>query len=167
MIVNLDPTDQTWQTHLSGLLSILQQIPDNAVKLPLIKAVRVSDSVTNVHKALESSTVDGLQRACLLLDIVKLQLRKLAPEIDAITRSSPPTLRKLDMQKLQVSIKRIHKHLDLFPIIIGDRFGPTMVHIGQGSPHCVNQTNKGSQNYLTNGKPKAFCNKYLNSIHFI
>lgn len=164
MIVNLDPADQTWQIHLSGLLSILQQIPDNTVKLSLIKAVRISDSVTNVHKALESSTVDGLQRACLLLDIAKLQLRKLAPEIDAITRSSPPPLRKLDMQKLQVSIKRIHKHLDLFPIIIGDRFGSAMVLVGHGSPHCVNHTNKGSKNYLTNGKPKAFCNICTQSI---
>lgn len=164
MIVNLDPADKTWETHLSGLLSILQQIPDNTVKFTLIKAVRISDSVINVHKAVEPSTVDGLQKASLLLDIVKLQLRKLGAEIDAITHSSPPPLRKLDIQKLQVSIKHIRKRLDLFSIMIGDPFGPSMVHIGQGSPHSVNQTDKGSQNYLPNGKPKAFCNMCTQSI---
>lgn len=148
MIVNLDPADKTWQTHLGGLLGILQQTPDNGIKSTLIKAVRTSDSVTNVHKALESSMVDGLQRASLLLDFIKLQLRKLATEIDDIESHSRPPLRKLDLQKLQVSIKRIRKHLELFAIMIGDRFRPTMANIGQSSHH----TGKGSQNTAADGK---------------
>ncbi|UKZ68163.1 uncharacterized protein TrAtP1_009198 [Trichoderma atroviride] len=149
MIVNLDPADKTWQTHLSGLLSILQQIPDNNIRFTLVKAVRISDSVTNIHKALESSTVDGLQRACLLLDIIKLQLRKLDADLDAITSSSPRPLRKLDMQKLQVSMKRIRKHLDIFPLMICDRFSSTTVHIGQSGFYPVSQTDKRSQNNFT------------------
>lgn len=158
MIVNLDPADKTWQTHLSGLLSILEQIPDDTIKFTLVKAVRISDSVTNIHKALESSTTDGLQKACLLLDTIKLQLRKLDADLDAITSSSPRPLRKLDMQKLQVSIKRIRKHLDLFPLVIGNRFGPTMAHIGQSSISYGNQTDKESQNNFTEGKLKVICN---------
>lgn len=152
MIVNLDPADKTWQAHLGGLLGILQQIPDNSIKSTLIKAVRISDSVANVHKALESSMVDGLQKATLLLDVIKLQLRKLATEIDAISSHSRPPLRKLDMQKLQVSLKRIRKHLEPFPIMAGDRFGPTMANIGPRS----HQTKKGSQNAVADGKQKIF-----------
>lgn len=164
MIVNLDPADRTWQTHLSGLLIILQQTSDNATKLTLTKAVEIADSVTNVHKALESSTVYGLRRACLLLDIVKLQLRKLVAEIDAIASHSPPPLRKLDLQKLQVSIKHIRKHLDLFPIMVGDRICSTMVSVGLGSPHSVNQMDKGSQSDVTDGEPKVVCNLLIQWI---
>lgn len=118
MIVNLNSADKTWQTHLSGLLTILQRIPDNTTRCTLTKAIKISDFVTNIHEALGSSTADDLQKACLLLDIVKLQLRKLVAEMDTITSNSPPTLRKLDMRKLQGSIKRIRKHLDLFPVVV-------------------------------------------------
>ncbi|KAL7895466.1 hypothetical protein HDV64DRAFT_94759 [Trichoderma sp. TUCIM 5745] len=86
--------------------------------------------------------IDGLQRASLLLDIIKLQLRKLVTEIDAVSSHSRPPLRKLDMQKLQVSIKRIRKHLELFSLMVGDRLGPTMANIGQSSQ----QMERGSQN---------------------
>ncbi|KAL7920662.1 hypothetical protein ACQKWADRAFT_298115 [Trichoderma austrokoningii] len=147
MIVNLDPADRTWQTHLSGLLIIIQQLPDNTPKFTLTKAVQIS--VTDAHKALETSTVDGLQRACLLLDIVKLRLRKLVAEIDVVAGISPPPLRKLDMQKLQVSIKHIRKHLDLFPIIVGDSIRSILVPLGPGSSRYVNQMGKGSHNDLT------------------
>lgn len=164
MIVNLNSADRTWQTHLSGLLIILQQIPDNTTKFTLTRAVEISDSVTNIHKALESSTAYGLQRACLLLDIVKLQLHKLVAEIDAIASNSPPPLRKLDLQKLQVSIKRIRKHLDLFPIVVGDSIRSSLVTLGRGSPHCVNQVDKGPRNDLTDGKLKVVCNFLVQSI---
>jgi hypothetical protein len=157
MIVNLDPADKTWQTHLNGLLSILQQIPDNTAKLTLVKATQTSHSVPDVHKALASSSVNNLQRACLLLDIVKLQLRQLAAEIDAIASTSPPPLRKLDIQKLQVSIKHIRKNLNLFPIIIGHSIRPAIVSTNPGSICYVNQMDKGSQNNFPDGKPKAIC----------
>ncbi|KAL6901064.1 hypothetical protein GGI43DRAFT_422594 [Trichoderma evansii] len=146
MIVNLNPADRTWQTHLSGLLIILQRIPDNTAGYTLAKAIKISGLVTNVHEALESLAADDSERACLLLDIVKLQLRKLVAEMDAIASNSPPSLRKLDMLKLQVSIKSIRKHLDLFPIVVRDRIRSTMVPIGLDSPHSVNQTNTGAKN---------------------
>jgi hypothetical protein len=114
--------------------------------------MEISDSATDVHKALESSATNSLERACLLLDVIKLQLRKLNAEMDAVVNNSPPTLRKLDMQKLRASIKQIRKHLSLFPILLRDSASPTTVVIGLGGPLSANQTNEVSQSIFANGK---------------
>ncbi|PTB40313.1 hypothetical protein M441DRAFT_430732 [Trichoderma asperellum CBS 433.97] len=145
MIVNLNSEDRTWQTHLSGLLIILQRIPYNTTKFTLTKAIEITDLVTDVNKALVSSTTGGLERASLLLDIVELQLRELVTEMDAIASNSPPPLRKLDIKKLQVSIKRICNQLDLFPTVVRDSIRSTTAPISLG-----NQPDKGCQNILTN-----------------
>ncbi|KAM0262595.1 hypothetical protein ACHAQJ_001640 [Trichoderma viride] len=148
MVVNLDPADRTWQTHLSGLLAVSRRISDRTTKITLFTAIVISDLVTDVHKALESLATNNLEKAYLLLDVVKLQLRKLAAEMDAVVNNSPPVLRKLDMQKLRVSMKQIRKHLNLFPIILRDSVYPTMAAIGLGRSPNANQTDKIPQSIL-------------------
>ncbi|KAK0755659.1 hypothetical protein N5P37_011790 [Trichoderma harzianum] len=149
MVVNLDPADRTWQTHLYGLLSILRQLPGNFTRFTLIKAIKISESAKDVHKALELSTADGLERACLLLDIVKLQLRKLVTEMDTNANISLMTVRKLDMQKLRVSIKYVQKQLDLFPMILRETVYSKIAVIGIDRPRSGNQTVNESQFFVT------------------
>ncbi|KAL7914384.1 hypothetical protein GGI35DRAFT_240588 [Trichoderma velutinum] len=148
MVVNLSPADRTWQTHLCGLLSILRRIPGGLIRFTLIKAIKISESAKDFHKALELSTVDGLERACLLLDIVKLQLRKLVTETDSIASISRLTMRKLDMQKLRVSIKYIHKQLCLFPIILREAVYSTTGAIDLERPRSSNQRVTESQLFI-------------------
>ena len=59
----------------------------------------------------------------LLLDILTLKLRKKAPQLDSIFQSATPP-RKLDVQKLRVSVKGIYRELALLPAALSHEARP-------------------------------------------
>ncbi|KAH8196702.1 hypothetical protein TruAng_009131 [Truncatella angustata] len=133
MTVNLDQGDKTWQIHLDGLLNLLSQMSYRSKTAPLPRAMMILDSGDDLRKALASSATGGPDIASLLLDVTKLRLRKLIPEMDVLFRDASKHKRKLDVQKLRVLVRQIYKDLGTFPAIISKQFRHiTVVDIGIG-----------------------------------
>ena len=60
---------------------------------------------------------DRLAQILFTLDVAKYRLCKLALEIEDLFNRPTGFPRKLDVQKVRVSIKKIQKNIDLFPNI--------------------------------------------------
>jgi hypothetical protein len=120
MIVNLDPNDKTWLAHLDGFLAILRQWQPGSSEAPiftLIHALRILERGHNAHASAASLVKDDVEKASLLMDIAKLRLRQLASEMgDLVGTTKRP--RKLDMQKLRVSLKQVYGNMLLIPSLL-------------------------------------------------
>jgi hypothetical protein len=121
MIVNLDSDDKTWLVHLDGFLAILRQWQPGSSEAPiftLIHALRILERGHNAYASAATLVTDDLEKAFLLMDIAKLQLRQLASEMgDLVANTRWP--RKLDMQKLRVSLKQVYGNMLLIPSLLG------------------------------------------------
>ncbi|ETS77986.1 hypothetical protein PFICI_10048 [Pestalotiopsis fici W106-1] len=122
MIVNLDPNDKTWQTHLDGLLSLVSRSPVSSSTLHLHRAVKLIESDSDINNNLSAvAAVGDPEVACRLLDVTKLRLRKILPDTTSLFDGFPERPRKIDVQKIRVSIKKIYLDLELFPTMISKR----------------------------------------------
>lgn len=118
MTVNLDTEDKTWLVHLDGLLTMLRRCEpgsNEARRLNLVEALHVLDN----HATISSRSIspDGLARAVLLLEVLKLRLGKLASEASGMFRSGSRP-RKLDVQKLKTGLKRVQRDSAVLPAML-------------------------------------------------
>ncbi|KAF3026527.1 hypothetical protein E8E14_013713 [Neopestalotiopsis sp. 37M] len=119
MIVNLDPEDKTWHTHLDGLLSLVSRSPVSSTTFYLHKALKLVESRNELSNDLSGLAVTGDPSvAYLLLDVTKLRLRKILPDILSLFKDTLAQPRKIDVQKFRVSIKKIYVDLELFSNMI-------------------------------------------------
>jgi hypothetical protein len=120
MAVDLESERSTWQIHLDGLLTMLQQPGINISQgetFTLVTALRTLNSQDQMVKSMASREMDHFEKTQLILDVAKLRLRALTIEMDALfTKSRQP--RKLDMQKFRHSIKQIHRDLAIVPSML-------------------------------------------------
>ncbi|KAJ5112867.1 hypothetical protein N7456_001401 [Penicillium angulare] len=118
MMVNIDIADRTWQVHLEGLLVILSQLPYDSHSTSSLEdfgvlhaAIQISKSNGNAFQNLTTYDRDSLEKGFLILDVVMLRLRLLALECESLLQKVP---RKIDVQKLRASVRKIQKNLNLF-----------------------------------------------------
>jgi hypothetical protein len=116
MTVASDWDDTTWQTHLDGYLSIMsqpeQQPARKAQDTILAKALSYAGEDGSVHSFQSLGLADDMDEAAMLLEVSKLRLRILARKLCMLLRGATPP-RKLDVQKLQSSVKQIYADLQL------------------------------------------------------
>jgi hypothetical protein len=120
MTVNTNLEDRTWQAHLDGLLAMLQLQQNyyhEEQESSLIKAVQLLRSSDATKASLESFSSNDFEKACILLDIAKLWLRKLVAQMHDLTSDSRQ-VRKLDIRKLRVSLKQVHRDIALIPSML-------------------------------------------------
>lgn len=111
MAVSSNWEDATWRTHLDAYLAMLCQAPqlstDRTRESSLAQALRFVDDKDNGQLSFNDPTKTDSKMAELLLGVSKLRLSRLSQELTGLYRAvSRP--RKLDVQKLRFSVKRIH-----------------------------------------------------------
>jgi hypothetical protein len=124
MTVASDWDDTTWRTHLDGYLSILSQSGQNttckAENSILEQALSCVGEDGGVHSFHSNGITDELDEAALLLEVSKLRLRGLARKLCMLLQGTTPP-RKLDVQKLQSSVKQIYADLQLGTLALSPR----------------------------------------------
>lgn len=113
MIVSCDDADVTWQIHLDGFLAMLEQPPSASLDANMPSLWRAAShlcSSDHLSASFELAAVDDIERACLLLDIAKLRLRRLLVDVKQSNRFSLP-LTDLQSRKLRVQLQYIHRGL--------------------------------------------------------
>lgn len=111
MAVSSDWEDVTWRTHLDAYLTMLRQASqlsnDRSRESSLAQALRFVDDKDNCQLSFNDPTRTDSEMAELLLDVSKFRLSRMSQELTRLFRGvSRP--RKLDVQKLRFSVKRIH-----------------------------------------------------------
>lgn len=117
MTVNLDANDKTWVVHLDGLLAILrrQQLRGSEAWIStLIHALQILKRGDDAYVSLSSIATDTHETTSLLTDIAKLRLRQLAIDMRKLVGGSERP-RKIDMQKLRISLKQVYGDILLIP----------------------------------------------------
>ncbi|EED20529.1 hypothetical protein TSTA_037490 [Talaromyces stipitatus ATCC 10500] len=146
MIVSTTSTEKTWRIHLNGLLAMIHHSHSAKDKrtaaMDNVSAVRrftLSEKTADLPAFLISQpSMDGIQKAWLLLDITKLRLRELVTIMNHFraidyTRNMM-SFKKLDVEKLRVSIKRMQRDLRLVNDLIPKKHHP--VKINATGCHC-------------------------------
>lgn len=134
MTVNIVRIDDTWQVHFTGLLTILQGIMQNAGTTLaarqtslMRKAVHIWKSQADIWQTLSTFEPSDIDKTWLVLIVVKLQLRNLLSEMHTNFDTSKRP-RKLDIQKLRISARTVHRNLLLIrPILPRQLYGNTSI----------------------------------------
>lgn len=117
MVVNTSAGDKTWQTHLDGLLAIM-------------KDTAAPDSVSSLHRAVQAMRMSGLveqyfassslyrfEKASLIIDMAKLQLRDQMRDGVELGQGFQ-SLRQIDLVKLRGIVKQVRRALDLAAMLL-------------------------------------------------
>jgi hypothetical protein len=124
MIVNNSPDDNTWQIHLDGLLAVLPQIRlDEARPNSLLKAAQILDSQIHVAELFATVAMPSMEKAGLVLDIAKLQLRQLMVEMNKLSQDMS-SLRQIDLSKFRRAIKQSYRNLGLVLTLLHELASP-------------------------------------------
>lgn len=122
MIVNIHPDDKTWKFHLDGLLNVIAKSPVSRETAHLHSALEFMKSGDDISNKMSVIAVEkNPSAAYLLLDVTKLRLRQILPDIHKLFQNSSMRPRKIDVQKTRVQIKKIYTDLELFPAMISGR----------------------------------------------
>lgn len=139
MIVNTSLTDTTWQTHLNGMLALTQHnrnTRDNLTvemtNLSSARQIALLEETTDILGFFSSRPgIDNIEKAWLILDITKVRLRTLIITMDRFRAIDDAwhatTFKKLDVEKLRVSVKRIQRDLRLIPDLLQREYHPVKV----------------------------------------
>lgn len=118
MVVNINSDDETWQVHLDGLLNLIARSPVTRETAYLHNALEFMKSGDDISISMSTIAVGKDPNvAYLLLDVTKLQLRQILPDIHDLFEKSSKGPRKIDVQKIKVEVKKICTNLELFPVI--------------------------------------------------
>lgn len=139
MIVNTSVTDRTWQTHLNGMLTMIQHNPNTGgnrvaemTNLSAARQFALSDERSDIQEFFNSRpAINNFEKAWLLLNITKMRLRTLITVMDrfrAIDDDRNSTkFKKLDVEKLRVSVKRIQRDLHLISDLLPKEYHPVKI----------------------------------------
>jgi hypothetical protein len=111
MTVSSDWENITWRTHFDAYLAMLRQawwvLADKSRESLLARALHFVDDKDNRQLSFNDPTRTDSDTAELLLDVSKLRLSNIDQELGKLLNKVPQP-RKLDIQKLRSSVKRIH-----------------------------------------------------------
>lgn len=129
MIVNIDADDKTWQIHLDALLNLIARSRVTRETAHLHSALEFMKSNDDISNKISAIAVEkDPSAACLLLDVTKLRLRQILPDIHVLFEKSSKRPRKIDVQKIKVQIKKIYTDLEVFPVMISAYESHSEVH---------------------------------------
>jgi len=118
MTVASDWDDDTWQVHLDGYLSLLQHAShDGFERSPthlMEQALQFVRADAMETFSFDAATRNEVEKAILLLHILKLRLRVIVEDFCRLTQSVMRP-RKLDMQRLRFLLQRLLDDLALLP----------------------------------------------------
>jgi hypothetical protein len=109
----------------------------------------LSDETRDIQEFFSSRpAMDNIEKAWLLLNITKVRLRTLITTMDrfrAIFAQNTTTFKKLEVEKLRVSVKRIQRDLRLIPDLLPKEYHPTKMtkRVGCDSPSVLPPTFNG------------------------
>lgn len=111
MTVSSDWEDDTWQTHLNAYLVMLRQTsgapPDKGKESLLVQALQLVNGNAKGQLSLNDPSKTDSETARLLIDVCKLRLCDIAQDLaDLFERMPQP--RKLDIQKVRLSVKHVY-----------------------------------------------------------
>lgn len=129
MIVNIDADDKTWHIHLDGLLNLIGRSSVTRETAHIHRALEFVESDNYMSNNMSAIAVEkDPSAAYLLLDVTKLRLRQILPDIHELFEKSSKRPRKIDVQRIKVQIKKIFTDLELFPIMISGYESHPEVH---------------------------------------
>ncbi|KAI0174448.1 hypothetical protein BJ166DRAFT_512164 [Pestalotiopsis sp. NC0098] len=129
MIVNIHSDDKTWHIHLDGLLHLIARSSVIRETAHLHTALKFMESDNHMSNNISAIAVEkDPSAAYLLLDVTKLRLRQIVPNIHELFEKSSKRPRKIDVQKFKVQIKKIFTDLELFPVMISGYESHSEVH---------------------------------------
>lgn len=147
MVVNVDSSDKTWNAHLGGLLEILSQ-PDviTTCAHPLIQVLSYLKQDVSLHDAVNMQST-GKQKLGVFYCMAKLQLRSIAMSIVSLF-SVDHSPRKLDLERISVGTRDIHRNLEL---------GHRMLKVWQRTTCCCSSSKEEKGKLL----PRVCLSRYL------
>jgi hypothetical protein len=111
MAVSSDWEDNTWRTHLDAYFAMLRQTSqaatDNSRDSSLLQALQFVYDNNKRELSLNDPSKTDTETAELLLDVCKLRLSNIAQDLAGLFERGPQP-RKLDIQKLRLSVKRLY-----------------------------------------------------------
>jgi hypothetical protein len=115
MTVSIDQRDRTWLMHVDGLLALLHEPHNNALRyLTLYRATQVLDNLTGLNSDEQDSGLTDSERTFLLLDLSKLRLKTQISDMEGLLASTDHP-RQIDLQRIRGSVKRVYKDLATIP----------------------------------------------------
>ncbi|KAF2153573.1 hypothetical protein K461DRAFT_142477 [Myriangium duriaei CBS 260.36] len=146
MTVNTSCEDSTWQAHLNGLMAFMckrsAQFNDVGDNISIVKRAIVSAGIrTSVahHSIHADDHASSLGNALSILLVAVIRLRALSSQLDSIFNSGKRP-RKLDVQKLRIAIKRLHRDLSVFEAIVPTNAQPLRLSTMILSPDIQKQS---------------------------
>lgn len=129
----------TWQIHLNGMLAMMKHNQNargsRTAEMTNLSAARqfaVVEKTSDIQEFFSSRpAMDNIEKAWLLLDITKVRLKMLVTIMDrfrAVEDAQNTTpFKKLEVEKLRVSVKRIQRDLHLIPNLLPKEFHPVKI----------------------------------------
>jgi hypothetical protein len=115
MTVGVDQSDQTWLTHVNGLLALLQKPHNDDLRsLLLYEAIQRLAHPAGLNGDEQDNDLTDTERTFLILEISKLRLKTHITDMEGLLISSDHP-RQLDLQKIRGSVTRVYKDLALIP----------------------------------------------------
>ena len=114
MTVSSDWEDTTWRTHVDAYLVMLRRrswVPtDKSRESSLAQALQFADDNDKRQLSLSDPGKTDSEMAEVLLDVCKLRLSNIAQDLARLFERGPQP-RKLDIQKLRLSVKHVYSDL--------------------------------------------------------
>jgi hypothetical protein len=121
MIVSSDWEDTTWRTHVDAYLAMLRQrswVPtDKSRESSLAQALQFADDNDKRQLSLSFPGKTDSEMGELLLHVCKLRLSRIAQDLTGLFERGPRP-RKLDIQKLRLSVKHVYSDLLSMPGLV-------------------------------------------------
>ena len=118
MKVSSDWEDTTWRTHVDAYLVMLRRrswVPtDKSRESSLAQALQFADDNDKRQLSLSDPGKTDSEMAEVLLDVCKLRLSNIAQDLARLFERGPQP-RKLDIQKLRLSVKHVYSDLLFLP----------------------------------------------------
>ena len=118
MTVSSDWEDTTWRTHVDAYLVMLRRrswVPtDKSRESSLAQALQFADDNDKRQLSLSDPGKTDSEMAEVLLDVCKLRLSNIAQDLARLFERGPQP-RKLDIQKLRLSVKHVYSDLLFVP----------------------------------------------------
>lgn len=160
MIVNTSTDDKTWQIHLNGLLAMLQQScksrDGGSVATSNLIAARkfgMSDNGDLQEFFRSRNPIEDIEKVWLILDISKMRLRKFIGTMDEFRASKGGSFKKLDVEKLRVSVKLIQRDLRIITELVPKEYRPVRM-----STEAVYGSDSGLPSYYSGYYGESYSN---------
>lgn len=119
MVVNLDSSDRTWLQHADGLLALLSD-PSALMQSSTNNLVRAAvkwHGGCRLHETSLEPELSPSDRASVLLNLTKLQLRSITTEMEELFQASDAPRRQLEVRRVRIAARDLYRNLRMIPLM--------------------------------------------------